>query len=708
MKTNEILLRRRNKVMINSKIMSGEQKLLPYVVTMMKNIENLGYTFSKQLFDALAVIDDQNEMFQFYLELVRDLQKMVGANVVYKPMYPNFPKSVMEKDEAELYLNAIIHYWSEGTLFPYEKKEMRLPLFDVTKVKTIELGTVEDIQDIFYNLCLSKTSLSQTDIEDLTLIFKEYNLEFPEEIPLKENVAVIGKLYLENYPNASAKEIQKYFKTATDVLRLITAMSNGDISLASNTKFRNFKRRERRIFMELLQNCGSIEEDMLRNKGRWIRVGEKIHPGEYDKKRFSKVITAFNKLRNGIKISTFKGRFNSLMENKDYEKALSLLKNRPGEFARSLDYLLRTVDNKRSVINTFHMIAAEVSTPVLLQVREFYLHRNEGMEQRVFFPKGQLAKSWYRTNDLPEVEEQYSKMLVNICENALIENYRKKDFLGNVYLSEDLKSYIVPFSQRSASKTLKTYVRGSRIPINENTKILRGFIWWTNIDNEARTWSDSIDLDLSATFYDENWGYKTHVSYTWLRDTQYGACHSGDIVDGGPVDGEGVSEFLDVDIEKAIENGVRYVVYQVYNFSQRPFSELPHAMFGWMGRQEPNSGEIYEPKTVEQKMDLTAGAENCVPVIFDLVTREVIWCDMDLRVGGRGICANNLEQNFNRVTATCYSMVNMKKPNLYDLFDLHIKARGIRIDNKEDADIIFDVEDGITPFHTETIMGEYL
>ena len=299
-------------------------------------------------------------------------------------------------------------------------------------------------------------------------------------------------------------------------------------------------------------------------------------------------------------------------------------------------------------------------------------------------------------------------MLVGICENALMENYRKKDFLGKVYLSEDLKTYIVPFSQRSASKTLKTYVRGSRIPINENAKVLRGFIWWTNTDNTIQRWSDRVDLDLSATFYDENWGYQTHVSYTNLRDARYGACLSGDIVDGGPVDGEGVSEFLDIDIEKAIENGVRYVVYQVYNFSQRPFSELPHAMFGWMSRQEPNSGEIYEPKTVEQKMDLTAGAENCVPVIFDLVTREVIWCDMDLQIGGRGICANNLEQNFNRVTATCYSIVNMKKPNLYDLFNLHIKARGIRVDNKEDADIIFDVEDGITPFDTDTIMGEYL
>lgn len=708
MKTNEILLRRKNKVMINPKVMSGEQKLLPYVVTMMKNIENLGYTFSKQLFDTLAAIDDQDELFQFYLELVSNLQKMIGADVVYKPMYPNFPKSVMEKDEVELYLNAIIHYWSNGTLFPYETKETRLPLFDVTKVKTIELGTLEDIQDIFYNLCASKTSLSQTDIKDLTVIFQECALDFPEEIPLKENVAVVGKLYLENNSNASAKDIQKYFKTATDVLRLITALSNGDISLASNTKFRNFKRRERRIIMELLQNCGSIEEDMLRNKGRWIRIGEKVHPGEYDEKRFGKVIVAFNKLRNGIKINTFKGSFNSLMENKEYAKALSLLKNRPGEFARSLDYLLRTVDDKRSVINTFHTIAADVSTTVLLQVREFYLHRNEGLEQRVFFPKGQLAKSWYTTNVLPEVEEQYSKMLVGICENALMENYRKKDFLGKAYLSEDLKSYIVPFSQRSASKTLKTYVRGSRIPINENAKVLRGFIWWTNTDNTIQRWSDRVDLDLSATFYDENWGYKAHVSYTNLKITQYGACHSGDITNGGPVDGDGVSEFLDIDIEKAIVNNVRYVVYQVYNFSQQSFSDLPHAMFGWMGRQEPNSGEIYEPKTVEQKMDLTAGAENCVPVIFDLITREVIWCDMDLQVGRSGICANNLEQNFNRVTATCYSMVNMKKPNLYDLFDLHIKARGIRVDNKEDADIVFDVEDGITPFDTDTIMGEYL
>ena len=154
---------------------------------------------------------------------------------------------------------------------------------------------------------------------------KHLQVKFPDEIPLKENVALIGKLYLENYPLATAKDIQKYFKTATDVLRLITAMSDGDISLATNTKFRSFRRKERRLLLELLQNCGAIEEDMLRYKNRWIRVGERLHPSEYSEVQFGKVITAFNKLRNGIKIETFAGKVTKAIETEDYKSALILL-----------------------------------------------------------------------------------------------------------------------------------------------------------------------------------------------------------------------------------------------------------------------------------------------------------------------------------------------------------------------------------------------
>lgn len=705
---NEILLRRKNKVILEKGNFTESNN--QYIVTIMKNVEALGYTFSKELFETLQTLTPL-QLNRFYKELVPMLKKMVGADVVYEPMYPNFPESVMEADYIDLYINAIVHYWSGGTLYPYEEKNERFPLFEETKVKVIDLGTEKDLYEIFYNLCQSKTSISQTDKEDLEWIFKNMQVKFPDEIPLKENVALVGKLYLENYPLATAKDIQKFFKTATDVLRLITAMSNGDISLATNTKFRNFKRKERRLLLELLQGCGYIEEDMLRYKNKWIRVGEKLHPSEYNEAQFGKVITAFNKLRNGVKIETFGGKVTKAMETEDYKTALILLKKRPGELARKLDYLLRNATDKNLVVNTFKDVASEVSTPVLLQVKEHFVHRTDEFKSRVFFPKGNLARCYCIENTLADIDEKYCKAIVKICENALIEIYKSKDFLGNVYLSEEFKHYIVPFSQRSASKALKTIVRGSKLPIPENTNALRAFIWWTNMDERGDRWnSGRVDIDLSAAIFDENWNYMEHVSYTNLRSTKYKACHSGDITNGGSVNGNGVSEFLDVDIDSVVKYGARYVVYQVYNYTGQHYSDMPHAMFGWMNREDVNSGEIYEPKTVEQKMDLTSQSTVCIPVIFDCVNREVVWCDMNLTINGchTHYGGNNLESNLSGVAATCYSMVNMSKPNLYDLIDLHIRARGLRVDNKEDADIVFDIDSGITPFDTEVFMGEYI
>jgi hypothetical protein len=242
---------------------------------------------------------------------------------------------------------------------------------------------------------------------------------------------------------------------------------------------------------------------------------------------------------------------------------------------------------------------------------------------------------------------------------------------------------------------------------------MRGFIWWTNTDKHGSDdyfYTDRVDLDLSAAIFDEDWHYMEHISYTNLRSAQYQACHSGDITDGGNVDGDGVSEFIDFNIDSVVKYGARYVVFQVYSYTGQKFADLPHAMFGWMSREDVGSGEIYEPKTVEQKMDLVSQSTVSVPVIFDCVNREFVWCDMNISLDGcyLRIGGNNIESNLTGVEAACYSMVNMSKPNLYDLIDLHIKARGLRVENKEDADVIFDVEDGITPYDIDVIVGEYL
>lgn len=701
---NEILLRRKNKMLVLSVDKNGDNSCM--VATMQKNIENLGFTFSENLFRNLSLCS-KDELKDIYLEVVPVLKNMIGADVVYNPMYPNFPESVMERSDFELYFNAIVHYWSEGTLYPVEEKKERLPLFDETKVKVIDLGSVADIDEIFENLCMSKTSISQNDKDDIkTLSESNMNLKFPNDIPLKENAALIGKIYLENNTLAKASDIQKWFKTATDVLRLITAMSDGDISLASNTKFRSFKRRERRILLELLENCGSIEEDMNRYKNRWIRVGERLHPAEYQ--QYKKCNAAFSKLRNNEKIYNFGGKVDTAILCKDYKEAVRLLSKRPGELARKLDYLLRITDEPNVVINSFKDVASDVATTVLLQVKEHFAHRNDGNESRVFFPKGQLARCHCIKNELPDISQKYCDAIVKICENALVDIYKTKDFLGNVYLSEEYKNYIIPFSQRSASKAFKTITRGSKLSVDKNVKAFRGFIWWTN--NEIDGVERRIDVDLSAAIFDENWNYIEHVSYTNLKSARYQSCHSGDITNGGPANGSGVTEFIDIDIDSVVKFGARYVVFQVYNYTGYKYSDMAHVMFGWMERGDVESGEIYEPKTVKQKIDLTAESTVAIPVIFDCVDRKVIWCDMSLSLDGchRNYGGNNLESNLSGVSATCYSLTNISKPNLYDLIQLHIRARGLEVENKEDADVVFDVDDGITPFDTDVFMAQYL
>lgn len=52
-------------------------------------------------------------------------------------------------------------------------------------------------------------------------------------------------------------------------------------------------------------------------------------------------------------------------------------------------------------------------------------------------------------------------------------------------------------------------------------------------------------------------------------------------------------------------------------------------------------------------------------------------------------------------------MVDLPKPNLYDLFRLHAEARGALVAAPEEADRVFSVAAG-TPFRGEEIAAEFL
>lgn len=665
-----------------------------FIATMLKNLEFYGYTLSNEAISRVQSLS-QEKAINVYEEVTSILKKRIGFKANKAPLYKNFPEEVMEKSESDLYLDAVNYYLSSFMETPESEKVEKYPLLQRVDLKIINLGSEEEFMKIFTNLVSSKSSISCEDKAIIEFFVDKYKGDIlnylPEEIPFKENLAYTTMLCM-NYEGALSYFVPKY-KTATDVLRLATAMSDGDISLAINTRFKSFKRAERKFLLNLLENANNIKEDMLKHKNKWIKLGERLHPSEY--RKLVKANDGFSAMRNNLKVETFNSKLEKAFNEKDLNKVLTLLSKRPGEFARKLDRVLR-VYNDEEVIKAFKEVSEKIATPLLLQVREHFSRRNDDTEQRVFFPKGSIAKAYITPFELASIDKNLCEMVVSVCTEALIKLYSEKEELGKVYVSEELKGYIVPTSLRNSSKAVKTMARGSKMDLAKESNIVRLFLYWQ--EEKGRT----TDLDLSAVFYDEEFNCVDRIYFGNLVNKKLNCVHSGDVRQAP----EGATEFVDLDLNQLKENGVRYVVASVNSYTGQEFIEMPDCFVGFMEREDNVFGEIFEPKTVSHKADLTSPTGVNIPMIIDIADRKAIWTDLSGEATQLSTVGMSKEKN--RLLSALKSMINVCKPNLYDLAILNAISRGEVVENKEDADIVFSLTEGVTPFDTDKLLAEYI
>jgi hypothetical protein len=698
----EIYLKKRNKVIIpgGDGQSPKSDEALALAATFNRNINSLGFTLTPELISALAA-RSQADIVSICKQAEPVLKQMVGAHRQHKPMYPNFPKQVMEASDLELYLNAITHYWGsfihDVTGVPvrylpeYEKDDREaLPDAEV-KLRVIRLGDEADFNGIFTSLVGANAALSQSDKDIVTWFVKDRRSAIPEilpaAVPQKENLAhLLGGLLEFETP----QYLLPHLKTATDVLRVATVMSGGDVSLAKPGKFRKFKRAERRFFLAAINAASNPTEDMLRRPEVFKRLGHGLHAGDYAK-QYPKAYQAFQVVRNAEPFDTFNGKVErNLKTNPNPALAAHILTQRPGDFSRRLDHVLRLAGSDvGKILDWYGEVVDGVSTPALVQAFAHFKNRDSGNASRAFFPKGNVAKVQVVEKPLPKLEFGVAEKAAGIIRAALVRRFAKLPPLGRVYLDPALKTQMVPFAVRSASKTLRTIARGSRVPLPE-CKTLRFFVWWK--DGEGRT-----DLDLSACFLGEDFEYKTAVAYYNLRNS--GCCHSGDITSAP----NGAAEYIDVDIDVARQNG-RYVVMVVNSFTQQVYKDLPECFAGWMARSAPQSGEVFEGRTVQDKIDITADTTVAVPVLFDLKDRAAIWADLALKSTSP---INNVRRNSVGITQMAKAIATLPKPTLYDLFSMHAEARGQLVPRGE-AETVFGLHEGITPFDQDKIMGEFL
>lgn len=695
---NEILLRRRNKIMCDMQMLEEEDNK-DYVVSMMKNVQELGYTFDDSLIEYLRRVS-KHDLVEFYTELICKLKEYVGADKKYNFFYKNFPDEVISMSDAELFINAIVAYATDSKILIREDEMERFPLVESVELKKLSLGCNDDLKEILDNLIGTKTSLSAKDVKDLEVLFSELSdAKSMPEIAFKENLPIIANIVISNTDKENWFDLlSNSFKTATDVLRLVVRLNNGDVSLAEKTNFKTMPRSQRKLIISLLNNCGNIEEDMLRYKSEWIRVGEILHVGEKSYRKFEKVQKAFYKLRNTNDIKSFASKLNSaFVEDTTYSSVVKLLKQRPGEFARNLDRVLRTYGSnweRNDILNEFCEVASNVSIPVLLQLREHFMSRALQNSHRSFVLKSTSStKVYVKKDELKPFDIDLCKRVWNICEYAIkaqLRSTEKEAFKGKkFYISDEMKKYAIPKSQRNANSAMRNISRGSRMPINDNAKFIRLGVHWMNEMNDGR--ERRTDIDLSCSFLDENLTKKDRISYTHLRNKY--STHSGDLTDA-PRSKGGASECVDINLND-VPSDVRYAVIQVFGYTNTPFNKLDDMIFTWQEGVEPQFGDIFEPSRTKQCFNLGGNTLCEIPIIIDLHKREVIWCDLTLNTVGNFSSnrPNNVEINTFGVSAMVLSMLQTRRPSMYSLAILNAGAYGTIVTDRNEADVIFDLDE---------------
>jgi len=238
---------------------------LGYSLSFISNLMAYGYMPNAELADALSELSvtDITSLSEDVMPVIKEL---TGANVVHKPMYPNFPSQVMNASDEALFVTAQAHYFSKGTWMPTFELNNRPVSYENVKFK--ELGFVND-GDIA--IAIGKILSSADSISSFNKKVVEWAVTsgqpfiMPDAIPFKENVCLLAGLFLEN-----DKWNSSLVKDTTDILRIVTFLNDGDISLASNTKFKSLPRKTRKLLIKDLERVAR-EEDFVRHGNKWIK-----------------------------------------------------------------------------------------------------------------------------------------------------------------------------------------------------------------------------------------------------------------------------------------------------------------------------------------------------------------------------------------------------------------------------------------------------
>ncbi|HNS95798.1 MAG TPA: hypothetical protein PKL73_02530 [Polyangiaceae bacterium] len=650
---------------------------------------------------------------------------------------------------------------------PFFRPTPERPLPSETIVfRLIDLGNDESVEtkSLFVSLCERKQPLSPVDRDALFCIVKERPSQvlswLPPTIAVRQNIAIVlGTLFSVCESSEVLPHAKRLVTTATDVLRLLAVLSGTDGSLMQETIFRSFANPDdsdelcvhtarrlgmspsslikqkikvpvrvhrfkvaklprplRRALLGLLESlpADSLVEDMLRHRAYWVWVGEFLHPHEYAS-RFPNVARAFQIVRKKAsdgtpapRFRTWPSRLEQTLRTGDADAMLSVLSERPGEYARRFDFVLRQARDERAQRRYAEQLISKInvlSTPWLVAFRSYLPTRIDKAPIRVFWPKGRGAYGVSRPDTRTALPRPIIEPVIQAIDKELLARFGSKRAFAAGWIDEGLRTIMVPMQEATTSRSAVSLPRGSRVPLDRG-RLIRLFLHWCEPAHGA--WS--TDLDLSVGLYDESWRYVGVCSYYELQakgpDGSVIAQSAGDLRDAPWPDG--ATEFVDIHADRAQAASVRYVVMVVNRYGGMACSQLERCFAGLMLRDDP-MGKHFDPRTVALKFALNSESGVFMPLVLDLRDRVLHW--LDVQVAGQ-LERNNVETSNTAIQKICPEQMTYfasgVRPCLFDLGLLHAAARCRRVTlrGRNIVEFLRKPEESVNDFHARLVRGE--
>lgn len=588
-----------------------------------------------------------------------------------------------------------------------------------SKLKELRLFTDRDLQNVFASLLTSATPLDATQKDSLELLLQDYSLPEHAEVAMKETAMLVVKTLVNQ---DKADEASALLKTPTDIMRYLWYEKTGFVQIiepktlvaharkmyyhmfgpldcsadaANIMKQKLMLKYDRKDCLRVAHWMNSLPmsakqaaENMNPKRGMWVRMIRGLRMGEYSRKKGMEKLAEILDVFYKQDYTTWQGCVDKARSKNDADKILSLLKERPGLFARSLfASMLRFGSDK--VLATFSEVADKLPARLLLSLGNAATNYFDSTQQRLARPITGGAISINPNKLLELYDEDARKQMVNdvmdIYKASMARRFAvQRTDAKTIYIDPAL--YNIPVSVGDRATTIQDTscaLMGTRFAVEGDA--VRLFLQWGK-----GLHAQHLDMDLSCRIALPN-NETAECAFYNLKCV--GAKHSGDIRFIPEM--VGTAEYIELSMPELKAAKAKYVTFTCNAYSCGSLS--PNLVVGWMDSAYPmmlseKTGVAYDPSCVQHMVRISENnlSKGLVFGVLDVEKSEIIWLEMPFTSQTiDGMDSTSIEALLRKLEA---------KVSVGELLDMKLKAQNLQLTpTAEGADEAYTYEWALNP-----------